>query len=481
MKNDKLSGAIQENLLTLLVFDKKSLPLLTNSLKVELFESSIYRNIAQQAISYYQEFKKPLSEHLPDVLEHELLNKDTGRAELYKEVINSLYESRHSVNRDFVLSRLEQFIRQQNWVLTLFEAAEQAEVGNIDKVELIIAKNKKTRLSVFDPGTFFTDIPGMLNFYNIIDNSIPTGIKELDNIGICPASKELFTFAGLSSKGKTWFLINIAKIALLLGKKVLHISLEMSRDRLAQRYMQTLFAFSKRDEVNRVPFFETDNLGRLTSLYYQNVNPKGVFNHPDSVKQLEYKLNKFKRFNLLIKDYPTGVLTITELKAYLENLIEFYNYHPDLIFIDEPDLMALDRDRIRLEIRQTYIELRGLAAEYNTAIVAVSQLNKEAVGKQWLDERYLAEDFNKMRISDNLVTYNQTDLEKENNLARLLVVKGRNDRSGDRILISQNYAMGQFCLSSIRMTKNYWNLLTESVDDGVADPKEPKRVKLFRR
>lgn len=458
MKNESLPNSLQENILTLLVTDIKSLPLLVNSVGIELFESFVFRDIATQAVAYYHEFKKPIGAHLVDVLEHILKGKDKGKASIYSDVIENVYVGKKSVNSEFVIKRLNKFVSQQNLKIGVLKAAELLDHGKVDEAEMVLRKNMKKQLSIFDPGTFLSDTKKVLRFLDSVDNFIPTGIKELDYLGICPAPKELFTFAGLSGVGKTWFFIHIAKVALLLRKKVLHITLEMSEERVLQRYAQNLFGFAKRSDENRVPHFKRDELGRFYSLDYDMIKPNGIFSDKNARKVLEKKFKSLRNPQVYVKDFPTNSLSLNELKAYLENLIEFCNFHPDIILIDEPDLMAIDKSNFRLDIRNNYFDLRGLAGEYNTAVTVVSQISKGGKSVKWIDDRYLAEDYNKMRISDNLVTYNQTNEEKQINLARLLVVKGRNDRAGDKILISQNYATGQFCLDSVRMASSYWKL-----------------------
>ncbi len=94
-------------------------------------------------------------------------------------------------------------------------------------------------------------------------------------------------------------------------------------------------------------------------------------------------------------------------------------------------------------------------------MVVVSQINRSGVDRRWLDERFLSEDFSKLFTSDILISYNQTEYEYEHGLARLLVLKNRNQRKGEKILISQSYNIGQFCIDSIKLERNYWNLIGE--------------------
>lgn len=462
---EKLSKSLQENIIVLLVFDEKALPLLCNCVDPDLFESFIYRDIVTKAIQFFQEYKKPVADHLPDLLEDVLEGKNRGKIELYKETLGYIYENKDNVNKDYVLAQLHKFIRQQKLKIGIIQAAELLEEGELDEAELVLDQSKKDQLAIFDPGTKLSDTVRFLRFFDNQENYFYTGIKQLDEIGICPAPKELFTFVGLSNRGKTWFLIHLAKYALLQRKRVLHISLEMSEEKICQRYSQNLFNISKRNELFKVPIFQRDELGRFSDLNFERLRASYSFLDTKIRREIEKKINKLRMTKLIIKDFPTGSLTITQLKAFLENLISTEKFLPDLILLDEPDLMKINPSNKRLEIGRIYVDLRGLAGEYNLAMVVVSQINRPGVGAKWIDSKYLAEDFSKFFTSDNLVSYNQTDLEYEKSLARLFVVKGRGDRKGDRILITQNYGCGQFCLDSIRMTPNYWSVLKEEEND----------------
>jgi hypothetical protein len=458
---EKLSKSLQENIIVLLVFDEKALPLLCNCLDPNLFESFIYSDIVAKSIQFFQEYKRPVAEHLPDLLEDVLEGKERGKVELYRETLEHIYGNKDTINRDYTLAQLHKFIRQQKLKIGIIQAAELLEKGELDRAELVLDQSKKDQLAIFDPGTKLSDTIKFLRFFDNQENYFFTGIRQLDEIGICPAPKELFTFVSLSNRGKTWFLIHLAKYALLQRKRVLHISLEMAEEKICQRYSQNLFNISKRDELFKIPIFQRDELNRFSDLSFERLRASHSFLDTKIRKTVEEKINKLRMTKLIVKDFPTSSLTMTQLKAFLENLISAEKFSPDLILLDEPDLMKINPNNKRIDIGERFKELRGLAGEYNLAMAVVAQINRAGVGVKWLDSKYLAEDFTKFHTSDNLVSYNQSNMEYEKNLARLLVVKGRGDRKGDKILITQNYGCGQFCLDSVRMSPNYWNILKE--------------------
>ena len=455
-----LTGTLQENIIVLLCFDSESLPVLSNSITVDLFESSVYREIASQALSYYSEFKRPVGEHLPDVLEHILEGKDKKKGNLYKETLSNLYHFKDEINAEYVLKQLSKFTRGQNLKVGLKEAVTLMQSDKVDEAEVALEKYRKKDIELFDPGVRLNDPTKSLRFLTTTETSYPMGIDDLDSMGICPAPKELLTLVGLPSTGKTWFLIHVGKNLLLQRKKVLHITLEMSEDKISMRYMQSLFGISKRKVEKETPFFEKDEMGRLVDLEFSGIENNLTFQDPNVGKKLRDKLQKIRNPNYIIKEFPTGQLTIPQLKAYMESLLYHYNFFPDVLIVDYADLMAIDTKNLRIDTGRLYKELRGLAVEYNMAVVTASQANRGGEDVKVLTRSHLAEDYSKVAISDNLLTFNQTKLEYQLNLARVYVDKGRNDRKGDIILLSQNYEIGQYCLDSVRLNgAGYWDML----------------------
>jgi replicative DNA helicase len=92
---------------------------------------------------------------------------------------------------------------------------------------------------------------------------VPTGIPELDKRDFGPTRKELWLFIAAAKRGKSWVLIQLAKMAAMHKLKVCHISLEMSQERVALRYMHAFFSLAKRDEHQFITKFERDKLGNL--------------------------------------------------------------------------------------------------------------------------------------------------------------------------------------------------------------------------
>jgi len=136
----KVTGALQENILTLLCFDTEACPPIIAAVDTELFESKIYRNIADRAITYFRKYKSAAGDHLPDLLEEFLQSTKRAEVRLYTDALNDLFRTHDGINREYILDELQAFVRQQSLRQSITLAAEELQAGNVDKAESVLAK-----------------------------------------------------------------------------------------------------------------------------------------------------------------------------------------------------------------------------------------------------------------------------------------------------------------------------------------------------
>jgi len=127
--------------------------------------------------------------------------------------------------------------------------------------------------------------------------------------------------------------------------------------------------------------------------------------------------------------------------------------------------MSLDSSNLRLELDQLFKELRGIAVKRNIAVAVVSQSHRSAEKIKQVGAGNVAESYSKNFHADCIITYSQTDEELKMGLARLFVAGGRNDEDKFTIVISQNYAMGQFAIDSNLQIGNYWDLVGRASEE----------------
>jgi hypothetical protein len=232
---------------------------------------------------------------------------------------------------------------------------------------------------------------------------------------------------------------------------VLHVSLEMEEEWIAQRYVQNLFALTdKEPETLRTPIFNLDDLGRCVEINFAEHDYVALQNE----RRAEYadKLTHMRnRGRLLVKSFPSGSLSVPQLSAYLQWIIKREGFKPDLVLLDYWDLMKMDAKNLRIETGRLGVELRGLAQVMDFALATATQTGRAGAVSGHTREQHISEDYSKMMTSDDVVTYSQTEAEERLGLARLWVEKARQARKHYMVLISQSYATGQFALDSALM------------------------------
>lgn len=467
-KEERISGALQENILTCLVFDDKHCKTLRGALTPQLFESSVSREVAGHAIDYIDQFGEAVKEHLPDLLEDVLSGDNKRKADLYKRLLENLYQARDSVNADYVISELHKFVRLQTFKSGVYEAVEALQDGRLEAAEVAMHKALTKQVISFEAGLSLgnaDDINALLDDSGE-EEGFELGIPELDENGNYPRRKELTVFIAARGKGKSWFITHGAKQALLQRWKPLIVSLEMEDKVYGRRFLQSFFSISKRQAKVKITRFGRSKDGELNDFITEELE-RVTMRDEDLREKLGSRIKREfgKRVGFRIKSFPTAQLTLDGLTAYLDGLERYEKFTPDVMFIDYPMLMKLDANNLRLELGKLIEGLRGIAVERKMAVVIVAQGNRESEDAQTVTGKMLAEDISALATADLVFTYSQTAAEYALGLARIMVEKARNESAKFSVLITQAYAIGQFCLDSMRLGGDYWESMMKSDDD----------------
>jgi hypothetical protein len=172
--------------------------------------------------------------------------------------------------------------------------------------------------------------------------------------------------------GKSLFMCHVASSALLQGRNVLYITLEMAEERIAERIDANLL---------NVPIQQLVDLPR------------------SSFENKVTSLTKKTQGTLIIKEYPTASAHSGHFKALLNELALKKSFRPDIIFIDYLNICASSRHKANSSINSySYIksiaeELRGLAVEFNVPIVSATQTTRSGFGSSDVELTDTSESF----------------------------------------------------------------------------------------
>ena len=212
--------------------------------------------------------------------------------------------------------------------------------------------------------------------------------------------------------GKSLFMCHVASSALLDGKNVLYITLEMAEEKIAERIDANLLNV---------------NIQEITDL------PKVMFEN--KVTNLAQKTQG----TLIIKEYPTASAHAGHFRALLNELALKKSFRPDIIFIDYLNICASSRYRGNSTVNSySYIkaiaeELRGLAVEANVPIVSATQTTRSGYGSSDVDLTDTSESFGLPATADLMFALISTeDLET---LGQIMVKQLKN-RYNDPTIIN---------------------------------------------
>jgi archaellum biogenesis ATPase FlaH len=204
---------------------------------------------------------------------------------------------------------------------------------------------------------YIENVEQRYDFYHEDEDRIPFDLDYFNKItkGGLPNKTLNVALAG-TGVGKSLFMCHVAGNALVQGRNVLYITMEMAEERIAERIDANLL---------NVPLDELPHLSKsmLTS----------------KVTDLTSNTNG----KLIVKEYPTGSAHSGHFRALLNELKLKKNFVPEMIFIDYLNICASSRMKgMGGSINSyTYIkaiaeELRGLAVEFNVPIITATQTTR---------------------------------------------------------------------------------------------------------
>lgn len=125
----KPSQPLQENILTFVCMDTEVARIILRQIPAFLLEGEVHRTIYDRAAQFLDTYgKAPGKGHLFDLVEKELASPT--KATLYYDAIVEILQLSESINREFVLDQLQEFVSRQYLRQSITAAAEELQRGN---------------------------------------------------------------------------------------------------------------------------------------------------------------------------------------------------------------------------------------------------------------------------------------------------------------------------------------------------------------
>jgi hypothetical protein len=459
----QLSESMSQNVLVLLCFSEKNGALASMLVKAEDFVEP-YNEIAARAIAYRESYREaPGKEHTADLFDDKLRDPKSDQGQIYQRILEQLYRHADDLNEQFVVDRLGEWVKIQNYKRALVDSLERIKQGGdntANDVEQIFTSAISFQAEDADTGIIMSNPAQALSFLNQEESEqIKLGIDVFDRMGIVPTRKELYGFLGRRKAGKSMFCLHVTRQAMLQRWRTLYVSLELSEEAIAKRLFQNLFAIAKRREPYEEAVLTLGEAGDLLGFDTRKVTPSLSINDANITEFLGTKIDQWGTDleYVRIKRFPTGRLTIGQLESFLDVLDRVHGFIPSCLIVDYPGIAKLNPDNYRLDLGKFIVDLRGIGVSRNMAVVAPHQSTRAGEDAKLLTSKHAAEDISLFATADNVITYNATPMERKRGLARLHAAAVRNDVSDISVVIAQAYALSQFVVGSAMENDNYWN------------------------
>ena len=440
---EKITDYIQDSIIALLLQDKNFLTLCRTSISTDLFDGMIRKDLCSMLYSYYDEFKEAPKDDFRDYIK---LSKERDKeAKLYRLYLKKLKGI--SLNKKYIVSQLIEWIQYQQLTAAVLRSAELIKAKKYKEVKQTILEAFNTELNVYDTGMDFWD------FIHTGDDDLDvvcrTGINTIDAKihGYCRS--ELFLWLGATNVGKSWALIDGAMSALLQGKNIVVYTLEMITKNYMKRLGMSMSGMKREFSSN------DDLMVTFADGTSHNFADREILNTDSKLFKKSKEFYKKRNGKMIVKEGIEGKFTVGGIHAHL-NQLEISGFAPDIIFVDYADLLAADRtfkEKIH-EIDDVFTNLRGLAKERNISVVSATQGTRDAIDARRVGLRQTSGSIGKAKIADVVMSLNQTEEERRNNVMRLFAAKVREGQKYWSVSMIQALDVGAFCLEDEEIIGN---------------------------
>ena len=327
---------------------------------------------------------------------------------------NDILKSINNIDTDksefeWILDTTENWCKERALYLALMSSIKIAEGNDEQRATGSIPTILSEALAVtFDNHIghdYLEDYEERYEFYHQKEEKLPFDLEFFNRItkGGLPNKTLNVALAG-TGVGKSLFMCHCAASALLQGKNVLYITLEMAEEKIAERIDSNLLNC------------DIQNITELPKIMFENK----VTN-----------IAKKTQGSLVIKEYPTASAHVGHFRSLLNDLALKKSFRPDIIYIDYLNICASSRySKLGNVNSYSYIkaiaeELRGLAVETNVPIVSATQTTRSGYGSSDVDLTDTSESFGLPATADLMFALISTEELEEINQIMVKQLKNR--------------------------------------------------------
>lgn len=390
---DSYGYNFQIKIITCLLKDRAFLHQVSDVLNPNYFESEATNWVVRTILNYWNDYRNsPTLEVLK--VEIEKIDIDILKIEV-KDKIKDAVKNFDATDLDYVKEQTLDFCKNQTLKKAILDSVDLLKTGEYDKIKYKIDNAIRSGTDRNLGHIYSKEIDDRYSQY--ARSPLSTGWDLLDKLMDGGLGKgELGAVMAPAGIGKSWMLVSIAANAVKHGKTVIYYTMELNPYYVGQRFDAWFTGVSFQN------LKEDTNRERLNSII-GNINGE-----------------------LIVKYYPTKSPTVSTLSAHIEKCI-MQEKKPDLIVVDYADLMRASSgvSDSESESNQIYVELRGLAGEYDIPVWTASQTNRGGLKEDVIGGDNIASSYRKLAHSDFMMSLSRKIEDKVSGTGRIHIIKNR--------------------------------------------------------
>ena len=388
---------IEQTILRNLLTDEKYMRKVLPFIKPDYFQG-VYRTLFKETGKYVAKYNKlPTSETLIIELQ-ESSNISNEQFQMSTDIIPQLFTT-EEIDNDWLLDSTEKWCQDRAIHNAIMESISIID-GKHDKLTKgalpdLLSKALGVAFDTNVGHDYVENAEERYEFYHTEEDRISFDLEFFNKItkGGVPNKTLNIALAG-TGVGKSLFMCHVAASALVDGKNVLYITMEMAEERIAERIDANLL---------NIPIDQLDKMSK------------------DMFTKKVQDLSRKTTGKLIVKEYPTGSAHSGHFRGLLNELKLKRRFEPDIIFIDYLNICASSRMKAMGGSINSYTyikaiaeELRGLAVEFELPIFSATQTTRSGYSNTDIGLEDTSESFGLPATADLMFALISTEeLERE--------------------------------------------------------------------
>lgn len=422
LQTEEVDLSIERRVLSNLIMSTTLLARCRSAGEPRMFESAPCRIVATWLWDFYDRRGEAPKEAISDIYRQRQRELQQADSELIQAFLDNCSNEWVPTNIALAEDIALNYFRERALAILSEGLSQAAKSGDTTQGERLVAEYVKPSYKVSRAVDPTKDSTAVIRAFNDEDEELFRFPGALGYV-VGPFIREDFAaYIAPPKRGKTWWLIATAMTAYLQGQQVLFVSLEMSENQMMRRVWQYLSGCSRYGETAPWPKFVEVSPGKY-AIEDRQLNSKRVDATSAGVAKVQQRLASLSRSgNIRLMNFPTGQLTVNQLRAELKNMEVYDNFMPTVVVVDYADIMDhgnSGKDE-RHRLNATWMALRGLAQERHVAIITASQTGRQTVGgNKDADDADVAEDIRKLAHVTKMMPINQSEEEQERGIFRI--------------------------------------------------------------